>query len=246
MSSLNTNTNIKSEIDIRKKANYKTEGSDNIRTKKQKKYVLIDGHVYDFLKRSFDIIFAIMFLMIASPVMLVVAFLIKLEDGGPIVHARICIGKNNREYKMYKFRSMIPNADQMFQLFTPEQMERYKVGAKFDDDPRLTRVGKFIRRISIDELPQLFSVVRNDMSVIGPRPVIEREAAAYGENRNKLLSVKPGITGWWQVNGRSDCAYLSDEAKNLQLYYVDHRSMGLDIKILLKTFKVVFYGKGAR
>ena len=202
--------------------------------------------VYAAFKRVLDVLCSITGLTVLAPLFAVVAIAIKAEDGGPVIHKRICVGPDDKTYKMYKFRSMKVNADKMFDMFTHEQMKRYKSGDKFEDDPRITKCGKIIRKFSIDELPQIFSVLKNDMSIIGPRPVVEREAEAYGVQKELLLSVKPGITGYWQVNGRSDIPFLSDEAKKLQLYYAQNISFMLDFKILLKTFKVVICGKGAR
>ncbi len=201
---------------------------------------------YAVIKRILDVSCSIAGLTVLAPLFAIVAIAIKAEDGGPVIHKRICMGPDNKTYKMYKFRSMKVNADKMFDMFTHEQLKRYRSGDKFEDDPRITKCGKIIRKFSIDELPQIFSVLKNDMSIIGPRPVVEREAEAYGAQKKLLLSVKPGITGYWQVNGRSDIPFLSDEAKKLQLYYAQNMSFMLDLKILIKTFKVVICGKGAR
>lgn len=194
----------------------------------------------------FDVFISAVILIAGSPVFLIVAALIKLEDGGPIFHRRICAGAHGKTYIMYKFRSMKVGADDMLNLFTPKQLEQYLQGVKIENDPRITRIGRFLRSTSIDELPQFLSVLQSNMSVIGPRPVIEREAAEYGELRERLLSCKPGITGYWQVMGRGTVPFLSDEGKRLQLYYVDHRSVWLDIKILFKTVGVVLSKAGAR
>lgn len=138
------------------------------------------------------------------------------------------------------------DADNLERWLTPEQMERYRTDCKLEDDPRITKIGKILRKTSLDELPQLISVLKGDMSLVGPRPVVPREAEAYGEKKKLLLSVKPGITGWWQVNARSDIPFLCEEAKELQLYYAKHCSLTLDIKILFMTVAVVVKGKGAK
>lgn len=174
------------------------------------------------------------------------AILIKHEDGGPVLHRRICVGKGDKTYIMYKFRSMTVNADNMLDQFTPEQLARYLRGEKLEDDPRITRIGRILRETSIDELPQLISVLQSNMSLVGPRPVIEREAAEYAEMREHLLSCKPGITGYWQVMGRGTVPFLSEEGKRMQLYYINHQSLWLDIKILFKTVGVVISKVGAR
>ncbi len=203
-------------------------------------------YLYLFVKRVFDLACSLIALIILSPVFLVVAILIKREDGGPVLHRRICVGKNDKTYIMYKFRTMMLDADDRLDMFTPQQREDYLHGVKIKDDPRITKIGKLLRSTSIDELPQLISILKSDMSLIGPRPVIEREAAEYGELREHLLSCKPGITGYWQVMGRGTVPFLSEEGKQLQLYYVDHQSFWLDIKILFKTVAVVISKVGAR
>ena len=202
--------------------------------------------VYLATKRIFDLICASLGLIIFFPIFLIVALAIKISDGGPVIHARICIGQYSRPYKMYKFRTMVVDADNLERWLSPEQREEYRIACKLDDDPRITTVGKFLRKTSIDELPQLVSVLCNNMSLIGPRPVVAHEADAYGEKKSTLLSVKPGITGWWQVKARSSIPYLSDEAKALQLYYAEHSSLVLDIEILLMTVAVVLKGNGAK
>lgn len=203
------------------------------------------GLFYRFVKRTFDIAASLFGLIILSPLFLVVAILIKAEDGGPVIHVRYCVGRNGKTYKMYKFRSMVVNADQIESFFSTELLNRYLSGEKLAYDPRITKIGALLRKTSIDELPQLMSVLKSDMSIIGPRPVIEREAQAYGEQRELLLSVKPGITGYWQVNGRGT-PYLSNEAKNMQLYYARNAGFLLDLSIIKKTISVVLSRAGAR
>ena len=204
------------------------------------------SRTYKFIKRAFDIAASAVGLVILSPLLLVLSVLIKLDSPGPALHRRMCVGRNGSSYCMYKFRSMRADADNRLDMFTPEQLAAYMQGVKIDDDPRITKIGHFLRRTSLDEIPQLISVLKGDMSIIGPRPVIEREAAEYGADREKLLSCRAGITGCWQVAGRGTIPFLSDEAKSLQLYYVDHQSLGLDSYLLLKTVKVVLSRKGAK
>ena len=200
---------------------------------------------YHAVKRCFDVVVSLLVLVLLSPLLLVVAVLIKREDGGPVLHRRICVGKGNRPYIMYKFRTMRVDADQRLDLFSDRDRELYLQGVKMENDPRVTKIGAFLRKTSIDELPQLLSVLKSDMSLIGPRPVIEREAAVYGDGRELLLSCKPGITGLWQVRGRGTIPYLSEEAQRLQLEYVREQSLLLDIRILFETVKVVLTGRGA-
>ena len=204
------------------------------------------NYLYLFIKRVFDLTCSVIALILLAPVFLIVAILIKHEDGGPVLHRRECVTQNGRTYIMYKFRTMMIDADDRLDMFTPQQREGYLRGVKIKDDPRITRIGKVLRSTSIDELPQLISVIKSDMSIIGPRPVIEREAEEYGELREYLLGCKPGITGYWQVMGRGTVPFLSDEGKQLQLYYVDHQSLWLDIRIFFKTVRVVLSKVGAQ
>lgn len=200
---------------------------------------------YLFIKRTFDVTVSLFALLLLSPVFLIVSLWIKLDSPGPVIHKRWCVGKNG-PYAMLKFRTMVVDANNFEKYFSEEQLQLYLQGVKIHDDPRITRAGKFLRSTSIDELPQLINVLRGEMSLIGPRPVIEREADEYGINRTKLLSCRPGITGCWQVMGRGTIPFLSEEAKELQLYYVDHESIVLDVKLLIQTVRVVFSRKGAR
>lgn len=198
------------------------------------------------MKRVFDCTVSFAVLTALSPFLLLVVFAIKLSDGGSAIHARICEGADGKSYKMYKFRTMVMNADDLERWLTPEQIKKYQVDCKLDEDPRVTKLGQFLRKTSIDELPQLLSVLKGDMSLVGPRPVVPREADAYGADKELLLSVKPGITGWWQVSARSSIPFLSEEAKALQLYYAAHCSLLLDVKILFMTVAVVLERRGAK
>lgn len=200
---------------------------------------------YSFVKRCFDILASLLAIILLSPVILVIAILIKCEDGGHIIHKRECVGKE-KNYNMLKFRTMYEDADNFEKYFTTEQYEQYKKEIKLDNDPRITKIGRFLRKTSLDELAQLFNVIRGDMSIVGPRPAVESEIDFFGEYRDILLSVKPGITGYWQVNGRSNCTYESGERQRLELYYVTNRSVALDIKILFKTVFVILKGTGAK
>ncbi len=138
---------------------------------------------------------------------------------------------------------MVPNADDMIKDFTPEQMKEWKENFKLKNDPRVTKFGRFLRVTSLDELPQLFNILKGDMSLVGPRPVIESELDWYGKDKEKFLSVTPGLTGWWACNGRNCVKY--PERCALELYYVDHASILLDVKIILRTIVSVFKREGA-
>lgn len=203
--------------------------------------------IYTAVKRMFDVAASLFGLLVTLPITLPVAIAIKAHDGGPVIHERICLGRDGKTYKMFKFRTMVMDADNLERWLSPEQIEEYKAECKLEDDPRITKIGRFLRKTSIDELPQLISVLRNDMSLIGPRPVVASERHHYTDPQfNLLLTAKPGITGYWQVNGRSDSTYESGKRQELELYYAEHRSLVLDIKILFMTVAVVLKGKGAK
>lgn len=202
--------------------------------------------MYKFVKRLSDILLSGIALVCLSPVFLVTAIAIKLEDGGPVIYKRYCVGKGNSTYVMYKFRSMKVNADDLEEMLTSEQLEEYKKECKLVNDPRITKVGKVIRRLSIDELPQLVSILQGNMSLIGPRPIVGLETEYYGNNLDTILNVMPGLTGYWQVNGRSDATYESGRRQELELYYAQNQSVKLDIEIFFKTIVTVLGGRGAR
>ena len=202
---------------------------------------------YLFFKRLFDVTASSLFLIIFSWLYLVLAIVIKCSDGGSVFYKHRRVGKNGRGIYIYKFRSMIKNADKINRKLTPEQQEEYELEYKLDDDPRITKLGKFLRKTSLDELPNMFSVFWGTVSLVGPRPIMRMEARKkYGDDTKKLLSVKPGIIGWWAVNGRSNCTYESGERQKAELYYVDHCSLWLDIKILFKAVIKVIKRSGAK
>lgn len=202
---------------------------------------------YRFLKRSFDIVSSFLFLVLFCWLYLILAIAVKCGDGGQVIYKHRRVGKGGKEIEIPKFRSMKPNADELEHMLTPEQLEQYRREYKIDNDPRVTGTGKFLRRTSLDELPQIWSIFKGDLSVIGPRPLMREELEEkYGENAEKLLSVRPGLIGWWAANGRSNCTYESGKRQELELYYVDHCSVGLDIKIIFKTILGVLRRDGAK
>ncbi|WP_243895417.1 sugar transferase [Clostridium perfringens] len=202
-----------------------------------------ESKIYLILKRMFDFISSLIGLIIFLPILIIIAVAIKLDSKGPIVFGHIRIGKNGQEIKVYKFRSMVQNAQEVFNNFTPEQKAEFNKNFKLENDPRITRVGSFLRKTSLDELPQLWNIIKGDMSVVGPRPIVKKEIIKYGDSFRKVFSVKPGLTGYWQANGRSDTTY--DERVDMDLYYVNNRSLGLDFKILIQTFVSVIKKEGA-
>ena len=198
---------------------------------------------YMRVKRVFDLVISTIGLIILSPIFLILAIIVKLDSKGPVFFAHTRYGKNGKKFKMYKFRTMYENAQDMINDFTPEQMKEWKENFKLQDDPRITKVGKFLRKTSLDELPQIVNIIKGDLSIIGPRPVIEEELEKYGENKEKFLSVTPGLTGYWQANGRSSTTY--EQRMEMELYYIDHISPKLDFKIFFKTIESVIKKEGA-
>lgn len=201
-----------------------------------------EGTVALALKRTIDIAASLVGLVLLSPVFLVTAILIKLDSPGPVFFRQVRVGKNQRRFDIVKFRSMVADAEgQRAEL--EELNEADGPVFKIRDDPRITRVGKYIRKLSIDELPQLFNVLKGEMSLVGPRPPIPSEVEQYTWDQRRRLSVKPGMTGLWQVSGRSDLSFK--EWVDLDLAYIDSWSIFQDFWILLKTFQVVVQGRGA-
>ena len=200
---------------------------------------LRDHRLYWIGRRTQDIILSSVALVVLSPVMLATAIAIVVDDpsAGP-VFSQERIGRNGKPFKFYKFRSMCPNAEaKLDDLLDQNEMDGPVF--KIKDDPRITRVGKFIRKTSIDELPQFYNVLKGDMSLVGTRPPTVDEFRQYESHQKRRLSAKPGITGLWQVSGRNEIKDFEDVVK-LDVQYIDNWSIGLDIKIILKTIKVVF------
>ncbi|MGA4507727.1 sugar transferase [Propionibacteriaceae bacterium G1746] len=194
------------------------------------------------LKRGFDITATLLALLLLSPLMLVTALLVKLEDGGPVIFRQRRVGRGGVVFHCLKFRSMVPDAEQLKQKLAASDQGN-GVMFKMKDDPRITAVGRFIRRYSIDELPQLVNVLRGDMSLVGPRPALGAEVDMYQRHVLRRLDVRPGITGLWQVSGRSDLSW--EDAVRLDLYYVDNWSFLQDITILMRTVWAVLRPNGA-
>jgi len=218
------------------------EDISNISTKKCKE-VLVKKTPYKLLKRMMDVFFSTIGLIVLSPVFAIIAMIIKLESKGPVFFKHTRIGKDGKIIKIYKFRSMVENAEDLIQSFTPEQMKEYQENYKLADDPRITKIGKFLRKTSLDELPQLLNIIKGELSIIGPRPVVQDELEKYGDNAAKFLSVTPGLTGYWAANGRSDTTY--EQRMEMELYYVDNMSFKMDVKIFFKTIGAVLKKEGA-
>lgn len=220
----------------------KTESEKKTNQKKGLRY-----GTYLFVKRTFDVISSGLVLIVFSWLYIILALIVKCSDGGKVIYKHKRIGKNRKPIFVCKFRSMKENADKLEDVLTPEQLDQYKREFKIENDPRITKVGKFLRKTSLDELPQVWDIFVGRISVVGPRPLMEEEVnEKYGEDGDKLLSVKPGMIGWWACNGRSNTTYESGERQKMELYYVDHCSIWLDIKIIFKTIFGVIKRDGAK
>ena len=206
----------------------------------------MDKLTYRVSKKGFDYLVSALLIVVVSPVILLVAVVIKITSKGPVLYCQKRVGKYGKEFNMYKFRTMVINAEAILQDKINKnadfraEWEKYQSVAR---DPRITKIGKILRRTSLDELPQIFNVLKGEMSLVGPRPIVQEEVPRYGKHIKKYYSVKPGITGLWQVSGRSDISY--SERVALDVEYVVNRNLLKDIQILIKTFDVVFRKKGA-
>ncbi|MCR1951915.1 sugar transferase [Clostridium sp. DSM 100503] len=198
--------------------------------------------IYRLSKRVIDIIGSFTGLVLLSPILIIVGILIKFESKGPIVFTQKRVGKDGKEFDMYKLRSMVVNAEEIKEKLK-EQNEMSGPMFKIKDDPRITRIGKFIRKTSIDELPQLVNVLKGDMSLVGPRPSLPNEVKEFETWMLKRLNVKPGLTCYWQVMGRNNIDF--EDWMKLDVKYVNERSFWLDIKLIFKTFFVLFGDKNA-
>lgn len=195
--------------------------------------------MYNFLKRTLDILFSFLFFIILLPFFLIIMIFVKLTSRGPVFYLHERVGKGEKKFNVLKFRTMVYDNRPLNEILTPEQHAEYKENYKIKNDPRVTKFGKFLRKTSLDELPQLLNIIKGDMSFVGPRPVMTEEIDRLKiEDKKKYLSVLPGLTGYWAVNGRSATSY--EKRLELELYYVEHKSIWLDIKIVFKTFFVFF------
>ena len=197
---------------------------------------------YRFIKRFFDIVLSLIALVVLSPVFLLTAIAIKIEDGAPVIFTQTRSGLNGKVFKMYKFRSMVKNAPELHkELLAKNELDG--PAFKMKDDPRITKVGKIIRKTSIDELPQLINIIKGEMSIVGPRPLPVYETENCTPYQKQRLKVKPGLTCYWQVSGRNDIGF--DEWIELDLKYIREASVWTDLKLIFMTFWAVFTGKGA-
>ncbi|WP_311406652.1 sugar transferase [Liquorilactobacillus uvarum] len=204
------------------------------------------GGGYLFIKRLIDIIVAIVALILMVPIFIIMVIIYRFgTNKGPLFYKQQRVGKYGRQFKIYKFRSMVVGADEKLrankELYALYIKNSYKLPS--DVDPRITKLGRFLRKSSIDELPQFINILKGEMTLIGPRPIIEEELKEYGKNVEKFLSVTPGAMGYWQASGRSNIEY--PQRCKYELYYVDHASLVFDIKILFKNIVSIFKGDGA-
>lgn len=209
-----------------------------------KKPIRKPGKAYLFFKRALDIAISVVALIIAAIPMAIVVLAIKIETPGPALYIHNRVGKNGTNLPLLKFRSMYINAKEMMEAFTPEQKAEWQENFKLKNDPRITKVGKFLRKSSMDELPQLINVLKGELSIVGPRPIVTEELERYGENKELFLSVTPGLTGYWQAYARSNCNY--EKRMEMELYYAENANFWWDIKIIFATFSRVIRGYGAQ
>lgn len=200
------------------------------------------GFGYYLTKRFIDIVFAFVILILTSPISLIIALLVRLENKGPVIFRRMAIGKYGKVFPMFKFRTMIDGAEQI--LAEDEELKKlYYTNCKIENDPRVTKLGRILRKTSLDEIPQLFNVLLGHMTFVGPRPIAEDEVEIYGPAVEKFKMVTPGITGLWQTSGRSETSY--ERRVELDMLYIEKRSILFDIWILLKTIPAVLLKRGA-
>lgn len=193
-------------------------------------------------KRLFDVAFSLAVLVLGAPLYLGIALLIKLSSPGPVFYVQERVGRDYRCFRCIKFRTMVNNADEILERMVAKSrqlQDEFEENYKLKDDPRITTIGKFLRLTSLDELPQFWNVLKGDMSVVGPRPLVPEELVRYGRHMRKVLKVRPGITGLWQVSGRNDIPY--HRRVQIDVYYAGFRSFPLDSWIILKTVGVVLF-----
>ena len=208
--------------------------------KKTKQYP--KKYFYKIIKSIFDLLFSLIILIVGLPIFLIIASLIKLSSRGPIFYLQERIGKNKKTFNCIKFRTMHPEAEDMLEnLITNDERLRkeFEQTHKLKNDPRITNIGKFLRKTSLDEIPQFLNVIKMEMSIIGPRPIVKKEIQKYGKSYIKVISIKPGITGLWQVSGRNNLSYKRRVI--LDCLYVDNISPLLDLRIIIRTFGVIFF-----
>ena len=200
------------------------------------------------IKRLFDIFVGLIGTILLIPITIGIYIVKKIlkEDNGPIFYDQLRIGKNGKYFKLYKYRSMIVGADEILKEYLEKNEEariEFEENQKLKNDPRITKLGKFLRKTSLDEFPQFINILKGDMSLVGPRPIVDREVKLFGDKMKTVHSVRPGLTGYWAANGRSDTTY--EQRVEMEAYYAENLSLLLDIKIIFKTIKSVIKKEGA-
>ena len=202
------------------------------------------GKGYLAVKRVFDVVFSAGVCLVLAVPMAVVCLAIRLESPGNPIFKQKRVGQNGDPLNIYKLRTMYADAHEHPEKYLDAtQLAQWKREQKVDDDPRVTKIGRLLRRTSLDELPQFLNVLKGELSVIGPRPVTEEETLEYGDARDLVLSVKPGITGWWQVMARNDATWESGQRQALEVFYCRHASLAMDLRVFVKTFKAMRSGR---
>ena len=220
------------------------EQYSSVKIAEREKVVVKGGKVYAFFKRTFDIVCSLLAIIILSIPMLIIGLLVITTSKGPMIYSSKRVGKNGKIFNCYKFRSMVKGAEEKLPELLNKNEVKGGITFKMKNDPRITKFGKFIRKTSIDELPQLFNILKGDMSIVGPRPCTTREFELYDENDKQRLLVPQGLTGEWQANGRSETTF--EEMIDMDLDYIQNkRSFWYDLKLIFKTILVVLFGKGA-
>ncbi len=200
---------------------------------------------YQLIKRVFDILFSLVLLAVLFIPLCIIAAMIMTVDGMHPFYTQERFKKDGKTFRIIKFRSMPENSEDPASSLTAEQLTRYYTEYKLENDPRVTAFGRFLRESSLDELPQLYNILTGDMSFVGPRPVVKRELEFYGNQTAKLLSVQPGLTGYWQAFARNKARYETGERQAMEMYYIDHRGILTDLKILFRTVRTVLSREGA-
>ena len=195
---------------------------------------------YQRCKRVFDVVFTVLALLAIWPVMLLIALLVFMQDGGGALYSQERLGRRGKRIRIWKFRSMIRDADRMIDRLTDAQKAQYRAEFKIDDDPRVTRLGAFLRRSNLDELPQLWNILRGDMSLVGPRPIVPEEIGCYTQEEQELFhSVPPGLTGYWQVCAGPEDTYTTGGRQRMELRYAEHAGFAWDCRLIMRTFMAV-------
>ena len=229
------------KISVTDVSDEKEKLSTSVDSKNERK--IRGGKFYLFLKRFFDIFASFLAIIILSPLLLITGILVKITSRGPILFKDKRVGKNGKTIKAYKFRTMYKDAEKRIKDYlTEEEYNIWLEERKLEHDPRITKIGRILRKTSIDELPQLFNILFGSMSFVGPRPISENELKKYysEEEQKILLCARPGLTGYWQTHGRSQVTYQSTERQRMELEYFEYRSIWFDLKLIFKTFGVLF------